>query len=76
MPGRSIATSGAWPASTPKSPSVPGTIDLIDLAGEQELFGRDEIEVEGGHGRPILAYAASAASRLPFSTACSMVPTM
>ena len=24
-------------------------VDLIDLAGEQELFGRDEIEVEGGH---------------------------
>src|SRR5262245_20104759 len=25
MPGRSMATSGAWPASTPNSPSVPGT---------------------------------------------------
>ena len=27
----------------------PGDIDLIDLAGEGELFGRDEIEVKGGH---------------------------
>ena len=26
-----------------------GDVDLIDLAGEGELFGRDEIEVEGGH---------------------------
>src|SRR5262245_3096591 len=25
MPGRSAAISGAWPASTPKSPSAPGT---------------------------------------------------
>src|ERR1700746_469329 len=25
MPGRSVVTSGAWPASTPKSPSEPGT---------------------------------------------------
>ena len=24
-------------------------VDLIDLAGERELFRRDEIEVEGGH---------------------------
>src|SRR6185312_6708286 len=29
-----------------------GNIDLVDLAGEGELFGRDEIEVEGGHGKP------------------------
>src|SRR6185369_11271041 len=27
----------------------PRHVDLIDLAGEQELFGRDEIELEGGH---------------------------
>ncbi len=27
-----------------------GNVDLIDLAGEGELFGGDEIEVEGGHG--------------------------
>src|SRR5260370_40345625 len=27
-----------------------GDVNLIDLAGEGELFGRDEIEVEGGHG--------------------------
>ena len=62
-----------------------GQVDLIDLAGEQHLFGRDKIEVEGGHdwflepppfrGRKIY-YAASAASFLPFSTASSMVPTM
>ena len=24
-------------------------VDLIDFAGEEELLGRDEIEVEGGH---------------------------
>ena len=27
-----------------------GNVDLIDLAGEGEFFGGDEIEVEGGHG--------------------------
>ena len=27
-----------------------GHVDLIDFAGEGELFRRDEIEVEGGHG--------------------------
>src|SRR5262245_6902501 len=27
-----------------------GNVDLIDLAGEGELFRRDEIEVEGSHG--------------------------
>ena len=26
-----------------------GNVNLIDFAGEGELFGRDEIEVEGGH---------------------------
>src|SRR6185312_7795659 len=46
-------------------------INLIDFAGKHEMIRRDEIEVEGGH-----AYAASAASFLPFSTASSMVPTM
>src|SRR5262249_8649584 len=29
-----------------------GNVDLVDLAGECELFGRDEIEVEGGHSEP------------------------
>ena len=29
-----------------------GNVNLIDLAGEGELFGGDEIEVEGGHGEP------------------------
>ena len=29
-----------------------GDVNLIDFAGEGELFGRDEIEVEGGHGEP------------------------
>ena len=62
-----------------------GHVDLIDLAGEQQLFRRDEIEVEGGHVAQVriislrrfaAAYAASAASFLPFSTASSMVPTM
>ena len=32
-----------------------GDVDLIDLAGEGELFGGDEIEVEGGHGVRYLA---------------------
>ena len=27
-----------------------GDINLVDFAGEGELFRRDEIEVEGGHG--------------------------
>ena len=51
-----------------------GHVDLLDVAGEQKLFRRDEIELEGGH--QTIRYAASAASRLPFSTASSMVPTM
>jgi hypothetical protein len=25
-------------------------VNLIDFAGEGEFFGRDEIEVKGGHG--------------------------
>ena len=29
-----------------------GNVDLIDFSGESELFGRHEIEVEGGHGEP------------------------
>ena len=29
-----------------------GDVNLIDFAGEGELFGRDEIEMEGGHGKP------------------------
>ena len=33
-----------------------GNVDLIDLAGEGELFGRDEIEVEGGHGMLYLRF--------------------
>src|SRR5262245_1445337 len=51
-------------------------VDLLDVAGEQELLGRDKIEVEGGHHTCSPAYAASAASFLPFSIASSMVPTM
>ena len=47
-------------------------VDLIDVAGEQHPFGRDEFEMKVGHfAIPILwlCYAASAASFLPFSTA-------
>src|SRR5229473_2165887 len=51
-----------------------GHVDLIDLTGKHQSGGRDEIEQEGGHDQ--FCYAASAASFLPFSTACSMVPTM
>src|SRR4029079_8242848 len=29
-----------------------GNVNLIDFAGEGELFGRNEIEVEGGHEKP------------------------
>src|SRR4029079_17109999 len=29
-----------------------GDVNLIDFAGEGELFGRNQIEVEGGHGKP------------------------
>src|SRR5215207_8474013 len=29
-----------------------GDVNLIDLAGEGELFGRDEIEMKGSHGKP------------------------
>ncbi len=32
-----------------------GNVNLIDIAGEGELFGRDEIEVEGGHGLSVLS---------------------
>ena len=27
-----------------------GNVNLIDFAGEGEFFGRNQIEVEGGHG--------------------------
>src|SRR6185437_15691627 len=49
-------------------------VDLLHLAREHELGGRDEIEVECRHGRQ--PQAASAASFLPFSTASSIAPTM
>jgi hypothetical protein len=29
-----------------------GDVNLVDFAGEGELFGGDEIEVEGGHDEP------------------------
>src|SRR5882757_10242718 len=29
-----------------------GDVNLIDFAGEGEFFGRNQIEVEGGHGEP------------------------
>jgi hypothetical protein len=48
----------------------PRHVDLFDVAGEDELLGGYEFEVER-HDQ-----AASAASFLPFSTASSMVPTM
>src|SRR5262245_31135112 len=51
-------------------------IDLLDVAGKQESFRRNKIEVKAGHHTCSSAYAASAASFLPFSTASSMVPTM
>ena len=66
-----------------------GHVDLVDLAGENQPLGRHELEVESGHLLPVEKSVpvrlprepqrddhASAASRLPFSTACSMVPTM
>ncbi|BAL73627.1 hypothetical protein S23_04040 [Bradyrhizobium cosmicum] len=31
-----------------------GNVDLIDLTRECELFRRDEIEVEGGHGLSVV----------------------
>ena len=30
-----------------------GNVNLIDFAGEGEFFGRNEIEVEGGHGESV-----------------------
>jgi hypothetical protein len=33
----------------PKITLDAGDVNLIDFAGEGELFRRDEIEVEGGH---------------------------
>ena len=32
-----------------------GNVDLIDLAGEGELFRSNQIEVEGGHGLSVLS---------------------
>ena len=41
-----------------------GDVNLIDLAGEGEFFGGDEIEVEGGHrGSPLSANGEMATSR-------------
>ena len=51
----------------------------LSRAVEQHLVRRDEFEVESGHGDPraqLRVQAASAASFLAFSTACSIVPTM
>src|SRR3954467_14101023 len=41
----------------------PGNIDLVDLAREGKLFGRDEIELESGHG--LSAFSLSLAGLTP-----------
>src|SRR5674476_1624287 len=40
MPGRSVETNGAWPASTPKSPSAPGT-STCSTSPENTSFSGD-----------------------------------
>ena len=50
-----------------------GNVDLIDLAGEGDLFGRNQIEEDFASHR---LYAASAAIFCALATASSMVPTM
>ncbi len=40
MPGRSVVTTGAWPASTPKSPSAPGT-STCSTSPENSSFSGD-----------------------------------
>ena len=60
---------GAWPSSTPNSPSAPGNDDHVDVFGADQLGRRDEFEVQG-HAQ------SSSASFLAFSTAWSMPPTM
>ena len=60
---------GAWPSSTPKSPSVPGTIDHIDVLRADQPLGGDEFEVEHRHYASCAIFSALA-------TASSMPPTM
>ena len=73
MPGRSVATIGAWPASTPKSPSAPGTSTWSTSPENSSFSGETSSKWQWPS---VMPYAASAASFLPFSTASSMVPTM
>src|ERR1700693_4695085 len=46
-----------------------GNIDLIHFTGEGEFFGRNEIEMEGGHGEP-----ASGEWRIASSEECARIP--
>ena len=49
IPGRTAATIGAWAGQHAEVTLGAGDVDLIDFAGEGQLFRRDEIEMEGGH---------------------------
>jgi len=54
MPGRTAATTVRMAGEHAEITLDAGNVDLIDIAGEGEFFGRDEIEVEGGgHVGPI-----------------------
>src|SRR5215831_4637581 len=57
MPGRKVATSGAWPGSTPKSPSSPGTStwstspENVSLSGETRSRWNVAMNSAPGSGR-------------------------
>ena len=60
-----------------------GNVDLIDFAGEGEFFGRDEIEVEGGHGAVLcelspagLTRESSEGRRIVLAMDCRVTPAI
>ena len=52
-------------------------VDLLDLAREHHPLGRNQVEAKRvRHATSSTQVHAASASFLPFSTACSIVPTM
>ena len=73
IPGRTVEMKSAWPGSTPKLPSSPGTTTMATSSESSSFSGETSSNLTLS---AIASYAASAAIFFAFSTASSMVPTM
>ena len=75
-PALSVATSGAWRASTPISPAAPGTISISASPSKVAPSGVTRETSKRRRSSATPAPYAEAASCFAFSTAISIVPTM